>query len=82
MCIPLTSKLLLTREGEQWFDLTAFAGLVGQAYVVDREAGVWSFGAIACNASSSETVRPEPHSRFMIGKVMSPGWQTLKVKKR
>jgi hypothetical protein len=46
MCIPLDDELLLTREGEEWFDLSAFAGLLGQAYVVDREAGVWSFAEI------------------------------------
>ena len=46
MCIPLNDKLLLTHEGEQWFDLTVFADLLGQAYVVDREAGVWSFAEI------------------------------------
>jgi|TARA_B110000259_G_scaffold183775_1_gene229579 hypothetical protein len=46
MCIPLNDELLLTREGEQWFDLTAFADLLEQPYVVDREAGVWSFAEI------------------------------------
>ena len=46
MCVPLNDKLLPTREGEQWFDLTVFADLLGQAYVVDREAGVWSFAEI------------------------------------
>ena len=46
MCIPLNDKLLLTHEGEQWFDLTVFADLLGQSYVVDREAGVWSFAEI------------------------------------
>ena len=46
MCIPLNDELLPTVEGEQWFDLTAFAGLLEQPYVVDREAGVWSFAEI------------------------------------
>lgn len=43
MCIPLNDKLLVTLAGKQWFDLTAFADLLDQPYVVDREAGVWSF---------------------------------------
>ena len=46
MCIPLDDELLLTREGEQWFDLTAFADLLGQPYVADINARVWSFAEI------------------------------------
>jgi hypothetical protein len=46
MCIPLNDELLPTVEGEQWFDLTAFADLLEQPCVDDREAGVWSFAEI------------------------------------
>jgi hypothetical protein len=46
MCIPLNDELLPTVEGEQWFDLTAFADLQEQPCVVDSEAGVWSFAEI------------------------------------
>ena len=46
MCIPLTSKLQVTQEGKQWFDLTAFADLLEQPYVFDAESNVWSFSEI------------------------------------
>jgi hypothetical protein len=48
LCIPLRQDrdgdLFVTREGQPWLNATAFADKVQQAYVVDREAGVWSFG--------------------------------------
>lgn len=43
MCIPLKKDLLVERDGRQWFDLAAFADLLEQPYVADREARVWSF---------------------------------------
>ncbi len=46
MCIPVNNKLLPELDGRQWFDLTAFADLLGQPYVFDREARVWSFAEI------------------------------------
>ena len=46
MCIPLTSKLQVTQDGKQWFDLTAFADLLEQPYVFDAESNVWSFAEI------------------------------------
>lgn len=46
MCIPLTENLLAEQDGKQWFDLTAFADLLSQEYVVDKEADVWSFAEI------------------------------------
>ncbi len=46
MCIPMTDDLLVTQDTRKWFDLTAFADLLGQPYVVDHEAGVWSFAEI------------------------------------
>ena len=45
-CIPVSDELLRTLDGKQWFDLTAFAELLEQPYVVDREASVWSFAEI------------------------------------
>ena len=42
----LGEKLLVQQEGQAWFDLTAFAELLDQPYVVDAEAGVWSFAEI------------------------------------
>jgi len=46
LCIPLRGDLLVERDGRRWFDLAAFADLLGQPYVADREAGVWSFAEI------------------------------------
>jgi hypothetical protein len=46
MCIPMNDELLIEQDGRQWFDLTAFADLLGQPYVADRESRVWSFAEI------------------------------------
>jgi len=46
MCIPMNDDLLVEQDGRQWFDLTAFADLLGQPYVADRESRVWSFAEI------------------------------------
>ena len=46
LCIPLNDRLLVQRDGRQWFDLAAFAELLGQPVVVDHEARVWSFAEI------------------------------------
>lgn len=46
MCIPMNDDLLVEQDGRQWFDLAAFADLLGQPYVVDEELGVWSFAEI------------------------------------
>ena len=46
LCISLNDQLVVDRDGQQWFDLAAFADLLNQPYVVDREANVWSFAEI------------------------------------
>ena len=46
LCIPLDSRVLKQDGDSTWIDLEAFAELVEQPYVADREAGVWSFGEI------------------------------------
>ena len=46
ICIPMNDDLLVEQDGRQWFDLAAFADLLGQPYVADRESGVWSFAEI------------------------------------
>ena len=43
LCIPLKGDLLVEADGREWFNLSAFADLLGQAYVVDTDTGVWSF---------------------------------------
>jgi len=52
MCIPMNDSLLLERDGQQWFDLTAFADLLQQPYVADTEARVWSFAEIPAKRES------------------------------
>ncbi len=46
ICIPLPEGVLVEQDGKRWFDLTRFADHVGQPYVADAEARVWSFGDI------------------------------------
>lgn len=50
ICIPLRqnedSELHITRDGKSWLNASAFADKVQQAYVVDRDHGVWSFGQV------------------------------------
>lgn len=43
ICVPLKPGMLVKQQGKNWFDLEAFADLMGQAYVSDPEARVWSF---------------------------------------
>jgi len=52
MCIPLNDDLLVQQGGKKWFDLAAFADLLGQPYVADREASVWSFAEIPAKRRS------------------------------
>jgi hypothetical protein len=46
ICIPMKDGLLVEQDGNQWFDLEAFADLLGQPYVADRASRVWSFAEI------------------------------------
>lgn len=43
VCIPITDDIVVERDGSTWFDLTAFADHLGQPYVADHDARVWSF---------------------------------------
>jgi hypothetical protein len=52
MCIPISDKLLIERDGETWFDLTAFADLLEQPYVAVPEERVWSFAEIPAKRES------------------------------
>ena len=46
LCIPLDAALMVEQAGRKWFSLTALAALLEQPFVVDLEAGVWSFAEI------------------------------------
>ena len=52
MCIPMNNALLVEQDGQQWFDLAAFADLLGQPYVADKESKVWSFAEIPAKRES------------------------------
>ena len=54
ICIPLLddSGMLVERDGAQWFNVTALAGKLQQAFSVDHEKDVWSFGQIPATRSS------------------------------
>lgn len=50
LCIPVRqdrdSEMFVTRAGQGWFNVTELARRLQQAYAVDDERGVWSFGSI------------------------------------
>lgn len=46
LCVPVRDSFFIEQEGAKWFDLTAFADLVGQPYVADVSEQVWCFGAV------------------------------------
>jgi hypothetical protein len=52
MCVPIGESLFVEQDGEKWFDLTAFADLLGQPYVADTQARVWSFAEIPSRRDS------------------------------
>jgi hypothetical protein len=53
LCIPISEQLLVEQGGRQWFNLVAFADLLGQPYVVDKDANVWSFAEIPAKNQST-----------------------------
>ena len=50
LCIPVNrgpdSELLVTRDDREWFNVTALARKLDQAYAVDAAERVWSLGAV------------------------------------
>ena len=46
LCYPLPNGVLVEQNGEQWLDLAAFADHIGQPYVADLDARVWSFAEV------------------------------------
>ena len=52
MCIPMNDNLLVEQGGKQWFNVSAFADLLGQPYVADKESRVWSFAEIPAKRES------------------------------
>ena len=56
LCVPVLqdrdSEMFVTRGGQGWFNVTELARKLEQAYVVDYDRGVWSFGEIPVTRSS------------------------------
>ena len=52
LCYPLPEGILVEQDGGQWFDLAAFADHIGQPYVADLEARVWSFAELPARRES------------------------------
>jgi len=63
LCIPFRddSGLLKRQDGQQWFDLTAFAALLEQPCVADLENKIWSFGEVPAKRQSmiSDAMAPD-----------------------
>ena len=72
ICIPMNDDLLVEQDGKQWFDLTAFADLLGQPYVADKESGVWSFAEIPAKRDGMmvDAMAPEFEVKDRQGKVV------------
>lgn len=72
ICIPITQDMLVEQDGHEWFDLTAFADLVGQPYVADSEARVWSFAEIPAKRESMmvDAMAPDFEVKDRQGKVI------------
>lgn len=50
LCVPIPrngdNEFLITRDGQEWFNVTALARKLGQAYAHDPEHNVWSFAEL------------------------------------
>jgi len=72
VCVPVGKEVLIEQGGEVWFDLTAFADLIGQPYVADVEARVWSFAEIPAKRESMmvDAMAPDFEVKDRQGKVI------------
>ena len=73
LCVPVGANLLVEQQGEQWFDLTGFADLLGQSYVADSDQRVWSFAEIPAkrDAMMLDAMAPEFKVTDREGQVVS-----------
>ncbi len=46
ICVPVGEALFKVQDRKRWFDLSEFAVLLGQPFVADLDARVWSLGEI------------------------------------
>ena len=56
LCVPVLqdrdSDMFVTRRGRPWFNVTELARKLEQAYVVDHDHHVWSFGEVPVTRTS------------------------------
>jgi hypothetical protein len=52
LCVPVGDGLVIEQGGDTWFNLTAFADMLGQPYVADTRARVWSFAELPAHRES------------------------------
>lgn len=52
LCIPMSAQIQTEQDGQQWYNLCAFADLLEQPYVADTAARVWSFAEIPVKRQS------------------------------
>jgi hypothetical protein len=72
VCVPIPKQMLVEKGGTTWFDLAAFADLIGQPYVVDHDARVWSFAEIPAKRESMmvDAMAPDFEVKDRQGKVV------------
>lgn len=72
VCVPIPRQMLVEKDGTMWFDLAAFADLIGQPYVVDRDARVWSFAETPARRESMmvDAMAPDFEVKDRQGKVV------------
>ena len=56
ICVPVKqdedSDIFVTRNDQPWFNVTALAKRLQQAYAVDHDGGIWSFGSVPARRGS------------------------------
>jgi len=80
-CIPIPGELFDQDDAGRWFNLTAFAEHLGQAYVADEAHAVWSFAEMPCKRDSMliDALAPDFEVKDRQGRVVSK--DSLKGKK-
>ncbi len=57
LCIPIRqdadSDMYISRDGRGWINVSKLADKLGQAYAVDRDDAVWSFGPVPATREST-----------------------------
>lgn len=81
ICIAVGEALVKKQGDKTWFDLSAFADLLGQPFVADTQARVWSFAEIParCERMTADAIAPDFAVKDRQGNLISK--DSLKGKK-